>query len=69
MTMYARACEFLRSSLALGPRRSTDVVAAAEQAGIDYSAVHLAARTLTRGGDYWWLRPAQVAASPRGRGH
>jgi len=56
MTMYGKACEFLRDTLAEGPRRSADVIAAAERAGINYGAVLLAARAVTCGGDLWQLK-------------
>jgi len=56
MTMYAKACEFLRGALAEGPRRSVEVIAAAEQAGINYGAVLLAARSVTHGGELWRLK-------------
>lgn len=49
MTMYARACEFLRDALAAGPRRSAEVIAAAERVGINYGAVLLAARAVAHG--------------------
>jgi len=60
MTMYIRACEFLHKALAAGPRRRTEVIAAAEQAGINYGAVLLAARRLVRDGEWWQLGPATV---------
>jgi len=62
MTMYARACEFLHKALAAGPRPRAGVIAAAEQAGINYGAVLLAARSLVRGGDWWQLAPARSPA-------
>lgn len=65
MTMYAKACEFLRETLAAGPRRSAEVIAAAERVGINYGAVLLAARLVVHGDELWQLKPA--AASPASR--
>lgn len=65
MTMYARACGFLRDALAAGPQRSADVIAAAEQAGINYGAVLLAARTVVYGDELWRLKPAAASSACR----
>lgn len=58
MTMYARACEFVRDSLTAGPRQAAEIIAAAERAGIDHSAVLLAARAVAQGEGLWRLKSA-----------
>ena len=65
MTMYVKACEFLHDTLARGPRRCAEVIAAAERAGINYGAVLLAARTVVHGDEFWQLRPAVAPSSSR----
>lgn len=59
--MYARAYDFLLDSLAKGPRPPSEVIAAAERVGIEYTAVLLAARSVAQGDGVWRLRPAAAA--------